>query len=394
MKMKRIGALLPIIALVVACRSEQEDPAATPQPIVPRTETETVFYGTMESGPETRVYADESLHVLWNADDRVSIFAKKDFNREYRFTGANGDNAGEFASVSQEAGTGNPLSYNYAVYPYSSVTSISAEGILSVVLPAEQTYRADTFGLGANTMVAVSEDNQLSFKNAGTFVSIGLYGDNVAVSRITFKGNKQEKLAGQASIQVEPDGAPVLAMASENVSETVTLVCAEPVPVGADEEHATAFWFVLPPTKFAEGFTVTVEDSQGRTYEKSTSKEIEFNRNKLKRMKAFECTDPEFGLYPVSGEQFVYDSATDQMNIYEAEGNAWFRFLRIPALKMYELGPIPLNVIVGDSFTATLAVSTAGVPGSSQAYELTARSFQSGKLILGSQAGDQFIIRF
>ena len=37
-----------------------------------------VFYTRMElpSGLESRVYADEDLSVLWDADDRVSIFNK------------------------------------------------------------------------------------------------------------------------------------------------------------------------------------------------------------------------------------------------------------------------------------------------------------------------------
>lgn len=397
--MKRIGTLISILALAVACRSEQEDPAVTARPAVPQEKTETVFYGTTEAGPESKVYADESLHVRWNADDRVSIFAKQDVNQEYRFTGADGANAGEFARVSQEdPGTGNALPYNYAIHPYSAETSISAEGVISVVFPAEQTYKAGTFGPGASTMVAVSEDNNLLFKNVGTFVSINLYGDNVSVSRITFKGNKGEKLAGAASIQMEPGGTPTLTMASSEAtgtSETVTLVCAEPVTVGADEANATAFWFVLPPTTFEEGFTVTVEDSEGRSYVKATTKPVEFSRSKLKRMKAFDCVVLGFGLYPVSGEAFVYDPETDQMNLYEAEGNAWFRFLRIPDLKMYELGPIPLDETAWEhGISAQLAVTEAGIQGTPVDYELSVLSYQDGILNLVSGNGDQFVIRF
>ena len=44
-----------------------------------------LFYARMElpSGLESRVYADEDLSVLWDADDRVSIFNKYTYNQEY-----------------------------------------------------------------------------------------------------------------------------------------------------------------------------------------------------------------------------------------------------------------------------------------------------------------------
>lgn len=395
-KMKRLGTLISITALLVACQSEQEDPSVITRPAISQEEAESVFYGTMETGQETKVYADEYLNVRWNANDKVSIFAKQDINQEYRFAGDDGANAGEFARGSQEGtGTGSSLPYNYAIYPYSSATSISAEGVLSVVLPADQTYKADSFGPGASTMVAVSEDNNLLFKNVGAFVSINLYGDDVAVSRITLKGHQGEKLAGSASIQMAPGGTPVLTMSDENVFTTITLVCADPIKVGADAEHATSFWMVLPPTKFDDGFTVTVEDSNGRCYMKSTSKEIEFTRSKLKRMKAFDCAVLEFGLYPVSGESFFYDPTTDQMNIYEAVGNAWFRFLRVPDLTMYELGPIALDQTEWENGISTqLVVWEDGVAGLPVDFDLSVLSYQGGILNLVSGNGDQFVLRF
>ena len=396
--MKKAGSLFTLLILVLACQSEQEDPAVSVQPAVPGKEKEeAVFYGTTESRAESKAYVDENRQVLWNADDRVSIFAKQDVNQEYHFTGADGDNTGEFTKVSQEAaGTGNTLPYNYAIYPYSSGTAISAEGVLSVVLPAEQTYKADSFGPGANMMVAVSEDNQLHFKNVGTYVAINLYGSGVVVKKITFRGNNGEKLAGAASIQMVNE-RPALTMASENVSETVTLICPDDVTVGTDSGQATAFWFVLPPIKFTDGFTVTVEDSAGHLYVKSTANSVDFSgkRSIVTRMTAFECAALGFGLYPVSGEAYVYDPATDQMNIYEAEGQGWFRFLRVQDLQMYELGPIPLDQTAWKNGISTqLVVWEEGVKGEPKDYDISTLSYQGGILNMISGNGDQFVIRF
>lgn len=395
--MKGIGKLIPLLALLVACRSEQEEPAVSGEPGGASPGETVVFYGTLEGQSDSKAFADVQLNVLWNTDDRVSIFAKKDVNREYRFTGEDGANAGSFEKVTgDETETGNALAYNYAVYPYSSATTVSADGAVSVTFPASQAYRENSFGPGAGTMVAVSEDNMLLFKNAGAFVSVNLYGEDIAVSKITFKGNRGEKLAGVGTVRMEPGEAPsIVMMADENVSETVTLVCSTPVAVGSDEGHATAFWFVIPPTTFSGGFTVTVEDSEGNRYEKTTSKEVAFRRSALKRMAAFELVPRGFGVYPVSGDPFVYDPDTDQMNVYEAEGNAWFRFLRIPTLEMYELGPIPLDEAVWDQgINAQLTVTEAGVTAAPADYELTVLSYRNGILNLSTAAGDQFVIRF
>lgn len=35
----------------------------------------------------TKTHADGQYHVLWHADDRVSIFNKYTYNQEYAFTG-------------------------------------------------------------------------------------------------------------------------------------------------------------------------------------------------------------------------------------------------------------------------------------------------------------------
>ena len=388
--MRRIWILAPALALASACQMEQEAPESS---AIPQAGS---FYAEMESpGEETKVFLTENLKVRWDADDRVSIFRKDTGNNEYRFAGETGAGGGAFEEAwTGPAATGDALPYNYAVYPYSAATTVGTDGAIDLTLPGEQAYREGSFGPGANTMVAVASDSHLTFKNVGAFLGIRLYGNGLSVRKVTLRGNKGEILSGPATVRMGLQGAPSVTMASEGTSEEVSVVCAEPVAVGADSEHATVFWFVLPPTTFKEGFTVRMEDSQGFLYEKSTSNKVVLERNDLLRMAAFEAVAMGFGIYPASGTPYVYEKTRDQMNIYEAEGNAWFRFLR-PDLKMYELGPIPLDVAVGSTFTATLTATTAGTPdGTAEEYDLTVLSSRNGVLTLMSGAGDRFIIRF
>ena len=127
----------------------------------------------------------------------------------YRFTGKTGANSGSFKKVeSEDFVTGNTLDYVYSVYPYRESTSITNNGALILELPSEQTYRADSFGIGANTMVSCTEGNELLFKNLCGYLAINLYGDNVSVTSITFKGNNCEKLAGEATVDSSINSLP------------------------------------------------------------------------------------------------------------------------------------------------------------------------------------------
>ena len=174
-----------------------------------------VFYATIEGsdGASTKVFADDQMRVLWNADDRITVFNKYSYGYEYSFTGQDGDNAGEFAAVpNNDIVTGNPLDHVYALYPYNASTKISNDGVITATLPSQQAYKANSFGIGANTMLSVTDDTQLRFKNVGGYLSFKFYGDNVSVKSITLRGNNREKLAGAATITMSPGGTPTVEM--------------------------------------------------------------------------------------------------------------------------------------------------------------------------------------
>ena len=249
-----------------------------------------VFYATIEQagGPSTKVFADDSLRVLWNADDRVSIFNKSTYNRQYRFDGQDGANSGVFKKVpSDDFVASNPLNYVYSVYPYNENTSISNDGEITVYLPAEQSYREDSFGLGANTMIAITEDDELMFKNLCGYFAIKLYGDNVSVSSITLRGNNNEHLAGKAKVVAQTDTAPTIQFDAANATREIVLNCPSPVRLGTSAETATSFWFVIPPSILESGFTLIIRTVSG-VFSKTAHAPLEIKRNVLKSSAALE----------------------------------------------------------------------------------------------------------
>ena len=276
-------SLLLLLTLVFSCSVEESTP--------PDSFEDDVFYATVEhpSSIETKVYADENLSILWNEDDRISIFNRSTANQEYCFTGSTGENAGTFSRVaSNSSPSGSSLSKVYAVYPYQEGTSIDNNGTISFNLPSEQIYHENSFGIGANTMVSASEDNYLRFKNIGGYLVFKLYGEDVSVSSISLKGNKHEKIAGGCTIGWS-NGIPVTTM-SANATEEITLTCDDPVALGSTSTDYVEFWLVVPPVTFTEGFTITVSTSDGGVFEKSTSKEISIDRSTIQRMAPIEVS--------------------------------------------------------------------------------------------------------
>ena len=265
---------------LVACQNKEED--VVESTCVP--EDDVVFYAEMEHEQDTKVFADANLKVLWDADDLITIFNKYTYNRQYRFQGETGDNAGVFKpEPNEEMVTGNEISTIYAVYPYQPSTTISNASVISYVLPENQEYARNSFGKGANLMVSSTEDNFLLFRNVGGYLGIKLYGEGVSISQVSIQGNNGEILSGKASITAPINGIPEISMAAD-ADPLVSVVSATPVALGSSAEDYTEFWFVLPPVTFEEGLTVTVTDAMGRTFQQSTTNTITIERSRITRL--------------------------------------------------------------------------------------------------------------
>lgn len=259
--------------LAIACSKESEVK-----------ERYSVFYTSFEEYAETRTYVDDDYKLHWNKGDLVSIFQTSS-NGKFAFTGEDGDRSGAFEELSvPEEGT--EISSIYAVYPYSSSTTISDTEVLSVELPATQAYAEGSFGLGANTMVCRTQNDKLFFKNLGGFMVIKLYGSGVKVESVSFKANDGEPIAGKADVTFDPEGNPVASIAQGPAE--ITVVAEEAVTLRPSATDYTEFWFVVPPTTLSGGFTITVNGANGGKFEKVSTKERTITRNDITPMTPLE----------------------------------------------------------------------------------------------------------
>ncbi len=242
------------------------------------------YYAVIEEG-KTRTYVDEQIRMRWTAEDYITLFEKNTYNRTFMFTGKTGANAGGFTKVSTDDDYmfAYDVDANYAVYPHSSDIMLDETDLfLTLNMPAEQTYAENSFGLGANTMVAVSDNNQLVFKNVGSYLRVRLYGENTAVSSVTLTTKGDEVISGEAKVTPVKDGEPTCVMTGSGKS--IRLTCSTPVTISSDADAPTDFWIVVPPVTLASGFTVTVENSDGNTQTFDVNQSFTFERNKYINM--------------------------------------------------------------------------------------------------------------
>ena len=161
--------ILAILATLVGCSQNSEELDSINIPLKSQTE----FYASMPEC-DTRTYVEDNKHICWNAGDEITIFNGNSYNSHWQFAGEDGANSGKFNEIEESdfvTGTPLDLTANYAIYPYDENITITEAGVVALTLPAVQEYNhtyANSFGVGANTMMAVTKntsDNFLAFKN-------------------------------------------------------------------------------------------------------------------------------------------------------------------------------------------------------------------------------------
>lgn len=315
--MKKLALFAVLTTLVLAGCTENNIDTTRPTVILPDLTAEL-------SEEPTRTYVENNKYLRWHEADLITAFYGNALNRQYKFNGVTGANSGTFSLVpSGELGTGNTLGAIYAVYPYDATASITDEGAISLTLPATQLYAENSFGKGANTMIAVTEnieDTFLSFKNACGYIKLKLYNaEGVRVKSIEVKGNNEEKIAGSATATIGFGSAPELAM-SEDATTTVTLDCGEQgVALGTTAETATEFWIVLPEITFEGGITISVTDELGGVFTRETNNKVAIIRNDIQPMAALNA-DVFEGSIP---NNQIWYTATEKIEPYNSTSNGF-----------------------------------------------------------------------
>ena len=233
-----------------------------------------VLYASLESINVTKTFIDENNNVLWSDGDQLIAFMRSTLGVKYQIKEQFvGTSTGGFSKINElgngdDLETGQELDHNIVVYPHSydvwcmkNDNSTPTQSYkLNLVLPETQIYEKNSFATGALPMVAVSENNKLTFRNICGGIKLQFKGVD-KIQSIKLEGLGNEKVAGKSTIVGYANGnAPTITMASTAVN-SVLLDCGDGVQL--DEEAPTTFIIAVPPIEFASGMKITVTDTDG-----------------------------------------------------------------------------------------------------------------------------------
>lgn len=289
------------------------------------------LHATIEDDASTKTVMDENNNIRWSEGDQIIAFMKSSYGHKYKLISSFvGKTYADFEPATSAGGNlsaGTKWNHNVVYYPYSADVEAIKSGdnyTLSVVLPSEQTYAAESFGNGSMTMVAVSENNNITFKNVLGGIKLQLRGTQ-KVKSIKLEGKNNEKLSGTATVTAYTDETkPAITMAS-GASTSLALNCGSGVQL--NESKATEFIIALPPVLFSKGFIVTVTDTESKTYTVETDKANTVLRSSILNMPAFKLGNNPSEEEPGDDELIVpvvtvslsstslklYDGDTDQL---------------------------------------------------------------------------------
>ena len=277
---KQLFGLMTILTILNACQKNEVSVSLL---------EEVTIHATIEDKDATKTIMDENNNILWSENDQIIAFMKSSYGYKYQVKPSFvGKSYADFSMVSSNNGSdlsaGNEWEHNVVYYPYAEDIECLKSGAnyaLEVNLPAEQTYVPDSFANGSMAMVAVSESNNITFKNVLGGIKLQLKGTQ-EVASIKIEGKNNEKLAGAATVIAYTDETkPAITMTSSE-STSVTLNCGEGVQL--NESTATAFIIALPPVLFSKGFVVTLFDTEDNVTTLETDKANTILRSSLLSM--------------------------------------------------------------------------------------------------------------
>ena len=254
-----------------------------------------VFAGCMNMEPSASGSADEVLsaiieqedatktvlgmnnNIFWSENDQIIAFMKTSYGHRYQILPSFvGKTYADFARMTTPDGdnlsAGMRWDHNVAYYPYAEgVECVKADDgyVVDVVLPDKQEYVAGSFGQDAWPMVAVSEYNDIAFKNVCGGMKLQIKGVQKIIS-ITLRGNNKEKLSGPAVVTAHADESMPSIRMTDAASEIVCLDCGEGVQLRNDKP--AEFIIALPPVEFSKGFILTLTDDGNQTHIIETDK--------------------------------------------------------------------------------------------------------------------------
>ena len=222
----------------------------------PATDSITIIV-TLEQETATKTSLNGNA-VVWSAGDKIKVFnATHPEGEEFTLTDAS---SGKF--------TGKVVSGDgpfYAVYPASAAGTLSGE-VISLTVPAKQSYAANSFGLGANFSggKTASLSSGFTFRNFFGLLKLQIQGSATVDSVVVYSKNSSDVLNGSFSLSFNETGVPVTTTGTGQptaINQKLKLDCGSSgVALGSE---AKPFYLVVPAGMLNDGMMVEMVVHEG-----------------------------------------------------------------------------------------------------------------------------------
>ena len=285
--MKKLLLFAAAATMFAACSKDTtEDINVLPENIPPHD----VLQISVGDEDESRIQLDNGKTV-WTQGDKVSVFYKTTGNECYQFIGNTGDTRGSIMKVSGSAGA-TAIDKNIVIYPYNKDYELDLmNNTVSVVIPSTQRYAKNSYGVGANVMIASSSNNSFTLRNICGWLKLQFTG-NAIINAIKIKGNNNEQLAGTAIANYEDfstflygnlansgDDIGGIILPPGEYAREITLDCGTGLMLS---DVPTEFYIAVAPQTLSKGISITAECYGNLSkINKSTGKSITIARNHI-----------------------------------------------------------------------------------------------------------------
>ena len=253
------------------------------------------------TGQETRTVRDESDgSVLWVPGDSFSLFYGSGTNGGSRFTTTLESGTasvttftGEITAITAGSEENPEASLFWGVYPYGYGNSCDGSSV-TMSIPSGQTATPGTFATNTFPSIGRSQGLTMAFYNVCGGVKFSV--TKPGIVKATLRSNSGESICGSVRVGFSELGIPEV---QEIISGSNEIVLS--APEGECFQVGKNYYFVMLPTTFTRGFTITFETSiEKGVYKRDV-------QTSIKRSKFAGLSNVDAGVEYVVDEQSVID---------------------------------------------------------------------------------------
>lgn len=258
-----------LLCFMTSCSDKIEDQLDT--------DMQQTILATIAQEPKTRntIIDSNVKDIQWTASDAINVFFGESLSSKF-VTEESGKIAKFKGYIDVVVGGGDGIDDDtclWGVYPYKSTTVCDGKYVY-YTLQAEQKAAENTFSKELFPQIAKSRNFFMSFYNLCASIRFSVASDDIKA--VSLKGNSDEPVAGRVKISMES----LPTVESIDFKEKELMMYA---PDGGCFKPSVYYYFVLFPTEFKNGFSVSYyKENSHATY--SYTKSFTIGRNVFSKL--------------------------------------------------------------------------------------------------------------